>query len=196
MSMSFYAEKGESNPFQDDEDLNKVHELPENLDAFLQSSDHDSEKENSKLDETLSDLPEHHPLGKFILGNICIIIIILLNVIIVIQCLDLYYDFIYAILYNVLGIPLDNDQAAIQTTDLDKISQDDEKELASPLEDHDDLLDANLIPNVHSIDFPDDDFVLEKPLSDDSNIASLPELEPITAPTSETEPEAISPVRI
>lgn len=128
-----------------------------------------------------------------------------------IQCLVLYCnDFIYEILYYVLGIPLDNDQAAIQTTDLDKISQDDEKELASPLEDHDDLLDASPNPVVPSNNLPDDiplktseptlydDFVLisDKPLSDDSNIASLPELEPISAPASETEPEAVSPVRI
>ncbi|XP_076265409.1 uncharacterized protein LOC143199457 isoform X2 [Rhynchophorus ferrugineus] len=74
MSMSFYAEKGESNPFE--EDLNSVHQLPDDLEEFLQKED---------------DKP-HEPT------------------------------------------PLDNDQAAVQITDLDKLSQDDEKELASPLE--------------------------------------------------------------
>ncbi|XP_030764187.1 SH3 domain-containing protein C23A1.17-like isoform X2 [Sitophilus oryzae] len=92
MSMSFYAEKGESNPF--DDDLNKVHQLPDDLDEFLKRGESKTEK---LLDDTISDLPEHYPLGGGAQTH-------------------------------------DNDQAAIQTTDLDKLSQDDEKELASPLE--------------------------------------------------------------
>lgn len=36
MSASFYAEQGDPNPFVDDEnDLNKVHELPDNVDDFI-----------------------------------------------------------------------------------------------------------------------------------------------------------------
>ncbi|XP_023311982.1 mucin-2 isoform X3 [Anoplophora glabripennis] len=87
MSMSFYADKGESNPF----DLNQVHILPEDLDEFLNKPD------NTPFDETISDLPEHQPLGE-------------------------HQDTII------------NNDDAIQITDLDKQSYDDEKELASPLE--------------------------------------------------------------
>ncbi|XP_048522569.1 uncharacterized protein LOC109539536 isoform X2 [Dendroctonus ponderosae] len=35
MSASFYAEQGDPNPFLDENDLNKVHELPENVDDFI-----------------------------------------------------------------------------------------------------------------------------------------------------------------
>ncbi|XP_060528777.1 nascent polypeptide-associated complex subunit alpha, muscle-specific form-like [Cylas formicarius] len=79
MSMSFSEERGDSNPF----DLNKVQVLPDNF---------DDEKEEA-LDETISDLPEHYPLGK----------------------------------------PLNNDDA-IRSSGFDRLSKDDEKELASPLE--------------------------------------------------------------
>ncbi|KAJ8940634.1 hypothetical protein NQ318_020691 [Aromia moschata] len=54
MSMSFYADKGDSNPF----DLNQVQVLPDNIDEFLNKPDN-----NSLFNETISDLPEHHPLG-------------------------------------------------------------------------------------------------------------------------------------
>ncbi|CAG9831162.1 unnamed protein product, partial [Diabrotica balteata] len=89
MSMSFYADKGESNPF----DLNKVQLLPDNLDDFLNKPDNDN------FNETISDLPEHTPLDE-----------------------------------------RKNNDDAIQITDLDKQSYDDEKELASPLEPERELL--------------------------------------------------------
>lgn len=66
MSMSFYAEKGDSNPFQDNDDLNKVHELPDDLEEFLGVENNSDNKENTiSFNETISDLPEHDPLGKF-----------------------------------------------------------------------------------------------------------------------------------
>ncbi|XP_050503626.1 titin [Diabrotica virgifera virgifera] len=89
MSMSFYADKGESNPF----DLNKVQLLPDNLDDFLNKPDNDN------FNETISDLPEHTHLDE-----------------------------------------RKNNDDAIQITDLDKQSYDDEKELASPLEPERELL--------------------------------------------------------
>lgn len=67
MSMSFYAEKGDTNPFQDNDDLNKVHELPDNLEEFLGVGDASENKENIlNFNDTISDLPEHDPLGKFL----------------------------------------------------------------------------------------------------------------------------------
>ncbi|XP_057667078.1 titin-like isoform X1 [Diorhabda carinulata] len=90
MSMSFYADQGESNPF----DLNKVQVLPDNLDDFLNKPD------NEALNETISDLPD--PLREKT---------------------------------NIL-----NNDDAIQVTDLDKQSYDDEKELASPIESEKELL--------------------------------------------------------
>lgn len=54
MNMSFYGDKADNNPF----DLDKVQVLPENIDEFLKQPD------NSTFDETISDLPKHHPLGE------------------------------------------------------------------------------------------------------------------------------------
>ncbi|KAL1497589.1 hypothetical protein ABEB36_008523 [Hypothenemus hampei] len=126
MSMSFYAEKGDSNPFQedkDDNDLNKIHKLPDNLEEFLKDTI-DANKENFSFNDTISDLPEHNPLG----------------------------------------IPLDNDRALIQTTDLDKISQDDEKELESPLENRE-LMDTH----------PDNNLVTLEPQQINLNVPSTEE---------------------
>ncbi|XP_066146248.1 uncharacterized protein [Euwallacea fornicatus] len=111
MSMSFYAEKGEANPFENEDDLNKVHKVPDNLDDFLGGFDN---KENVSFNETISDLPEHDPLG----------------------------------------LPLDNDAAAVQTTDLDKLSQDDEKELASPLDAPSEPIDSNVSSESVEINTP------------------------------------------
>nr|XP_023012693.1 titin-like [Leptinotarsa decemlineata] len=96
MSMSFYADKGDSNPF----DLDKVQVLPENLDEFLKQPD------TENFDETISDLPEHHPLGE----------------------------------PQQSSEPILNNDDALQITDLDKHSYDDEKELASPLEPDSDVI--------------------------------------------------------
>ncbi|XP_066247758.1 uncharacterized protein [Euwallacea similis] len=111
MSMSFYAEKGEANPFENEDDLNKVHKVPDNLDDFLGDFDN---KENMGFNETISDLPEHDPLG----------------------------------------LPLDNDAAVVQTTDLDKLSQDDEKELASPLDAPSEPIDSNVSSESAEVNIP------------------------------------------
>ncbi|CAH2010332.1 unnamed protein product [Acanthoscelides obtectus] len=79
MSMSFYANRNDHNPF----DLNKVQMLPDNLDEFLHQSDNSAENETSEQKS-----------GDLVMNN----------------------------------------DDALQTTDLDKHSYDDEKELASPLE--------------------------------------------------------------
>ncbi|XP_050304979.1 titin-like isoform X2 [Anthonomus grandis grandis] len=144
MSMSFYAEQGEANPFEakestSEEDLNKVHDIPDNLDDFLQETA-EADKENNRLCDTISDLPEHFPL--------------------------------------------------------DKISQDDEKELASPLEEdllvpsNDDVLKQ---PEVSL--FEDFSQCNEKEIAEDLNI---PELEPIVKEEEEKiefqQPDLISPM--
>ncbi|KAL3269992.1 hypothetical protein HHI36_009049 [Cryptolaemus montrouzieri] len=57
MSMSFHQDRiDDGNPF----DLNKVHQLPEDVDAFIAKAD----KSDSLLNDTISDLDEHFPLGK------------------------------------------------------------------------------------------------------------------------------------
>lgn len=97
MSISFYEER-DNNLF----DLNKVQMIPDNIDEFLKQPD----VNNTSFNETISDLPEHHPLGA----------------------------------PETVEVTMNNDDA-IQVTDLDKHSYDDEKELASPLEPEKELID-------------------------------------------------------
>lgn len=73
---------------------------------------------------------------------------------------------------------VDNDIAAVQTTDLDKLSQDDEKELASPLEENSEPLDSNISTHPNEIISE----VLVHESQNGPSGALSPELEPVASP--------------
>ncbi|CAH1100493.1 unnamed protein product [Psylliodes chrysocephalus] len=125
MSMSIYADKGESNPF----DLDKVQQLPDDLDEFLKEPDNDT-----TFNETISDLPDHCPLED-----------------------------------------LKNNDDILKTTDIDKPSYDDEeKELASPLETEKELINSeeNLLEEFCHLPQKPQEFITNI-ISDSSEVSDL-----------------------